>query len=194
MKNLIALILIFSTFKGFSQAENAVTLRNQVDKLNSVIVLLKDKNKSTKDSLASVLNQNLYLRESLNIFESEKQVVIADKVEFSLLSCKSNKGTNSVTLEFLIVNKDVNKTIQFTPVRFGNAIDLQGNAYKPSDIKIGTEKYASTLFKDVPLKLTITFSGIDTSVKLLKLVNLQFFTPPTKFKQTDVIFKDITIQ
>jgi hypothetical protein len=194
MKILITVILIFSVLKGFSQTESAETLRAQIKKLNSSALSLKAENNVIKDSLKIALDQNIYFRETLKIFEAKTQTVTADNLDFKLTSSKRKVGTTSVILEFLVINRDVNKSILFTPGRFADIIDLQGNGYNPSDINVGSNKYSSPLFKDVPLKLTITISGIDTSVKFLKLVSLQFSTPPTNYKKTEATFKDISIQ
>ena len=194
MKKLITTILLSSAFQAFSQGPNADALQTQIKTLNSTIVSLKGENKVFKDSLKSVSDQNHYFRQTLKILESKLQTATSGNFDFNLMRCKSQPGNNSVILEFLIVNRGADGTVQFTPNNFASIIDLQGNAYKTSDIRIGTEKYASTVFKDVPLKLTITVTGIDQSVKMLKLVNLQFFNPPTSYKKQAVTFKDITIQ
>jgi hypothetical protein len=194
MKKLITAILISSAFHGFSQTQSGEAPSDQITRLNSTIVSLEGETKMLKDSLKAVSDQNVYFRQTLNVLESKLQTATLNDLDFRLMSCKSQSGNNSVILEFLIVNRGVDKTVQFTPNNFASIVDLQGNAYKTSDIKIGTEKYASTVFKDVPLKLTITVSGIDKSVKLLKLVNLQFFTPPISYKKQAVTFRDISIQ
>jgi len=194
MKKLATAILILFATQAFSQMESAEVLRAEVKKLNGTIVTLKSENKAIKDSLISITNQNLYFRETLNIFESKIKTETANNLDFSLTSCKAQKGDNSVVLEFLVTNRGVDKSILFTPNNFRTAVDLQGNGYKASDIKIGEAKYSSTVYKDVPLKLTITLGGVDPAVKLLKLVSIQFSTPPDSYKRATLVFKDISIQ
>lgn len=194
MKTLLTALLLSSAFTGFSQAPDAGALQAQINNLNGTILSLKGENKVLKDSVKSLSDQNHYFRETLKIQESKLQTATAGNFGFNLMSCKAQPGNNAVILEFLIVNHGADGTVQFIPGRYADIIDLQGNAYKPSDIKIGAEKYASTVFKEVPLKLTITVNGIDPAVKLLKLVNLEFSNPPTNYKKQAVVFKDITIK
>ena len=194
MKMLLTAVLLSSASAGFSQAPNAGALHAQIKTLNSTILSLKGENKVLKDSVKSLSDQNHYFRETLKIQESKLQTATAGNFDFNLMSCKAQPGNNAVILEFLIVNHGAHGTVQFIPGRYADIIDLQGNAYKPSNIKIGSEKYASTVFKEVPLKLTITVNGIDPAVKLLKLVNLEFSNPPTNYKKQAVVFKDITIK
>ncbi len=194
MKMLLTAVLLSSASAGFSQAPIAGALHAQIKTLNSTILSLKGENKVLKDSMKSVSDQNHYFRETLKIHESKLQTATAGSFDFNLMSCKAQAGNNAVILEFLIVNHGADGTVQFIPDEYADIIDLQGNAYKASDIKIGAEKYASTVFKEVPLKLTITVNGIDPAVKLLKLVNLEFSNPPTNYKKQAVVFKDITIK
>ncbi|GEM_PF-1301020 len=194
MKKLATAILILSAVQAFSQTGSSEALRTQVNKLNNTIATLKGENKVIKDSLASIISQNQYFRETLKIYESKSQTASANDLDVSLISCKAQTGNNTVVLEFLVTNRGTEKTILFTPTKFGTAVDLQGNGYRPSDIKIGAAKYSSTVYKDVPLKLTITISRIDPAVKLLKLVNIEFSTPQDSYKKASLVFKDISIQ
>ncbi|GGC61038.1 hypothetical protein GCM10011387_13320 [Pedobacter quisquiliarum] len=194
MKMLLTAVLLSSASAGFSQAPNAGALQAQIKTLNGTILSLKGENKVLKDSVKCLSDQNHYFRVTLKIQESKLQTATAGNFEFNLMSCKAQPGNNAVIPEFLIVNHGADGTVQFIPGRYADIIDLQGNAYKPSDIKIGAEKYASTVFKEVPLKLTITVNGIDPAVKLLKLVNLEFSNPPTNYKKQAVVFNDITIK
>ncbi|GAB3417363.1 hypothetical protein [Niabella aquatica] len=146
----------------------------------------------TSEELSKLKQENEYLMKSLNIKLAPLKQATSDSFSFSLIRCTGNKTKQQVDLEILVTNHSQNRQIQFSPDKYARAIDVQGNAYTPDNIKIGAEKYASDIYQDVPLKLSFSFPKVDPSVALLKLISMKYFVPG-HYVNKEVLFKDIPV-
>jgi len=154
---------------------------------------LEEQNKKLKQEVETLKHDNDYFRKTLNILQSDLKATSSDNIEFQLISCIGSKADKTVSLEFLITNKEVDKAIQFSPDKYATGIDLQGNSYETGGIKIGTQMYASTISQDVPLKFRFGFNAVDPAVAVFKLVSIQYFLPEGNYGTKSVKYKDVQI-
>lgn len=121
-----------------------------------------------------------------------------EHVKVALLSCVGKKQDQSITMTFSLQSTDINKTVQF---EMGNlkgtqlAVDLQGNTYNSDKVEGSSSKYASEVFVDAPVKATVKFEGIPSSVQLLKTIKLFLFSPAggLSYKKIHPQFTDIKV-
>lgn len=154
---------------------------------------VEEQNKKLKQEIEALKHDNDYFRKTLDIFTSSLKTTSSDNIDFQLIKCTGSKANQTVTLEFLLTNKDVNKDIQFSPDKYAKGIDLQGNAYGIGNIKIGTEVYRTEIIKDVPLKFTFQFKEVDPSVAIFKLISVEYFTSLSNYKNIRVTYKDVPV-
>lgn len=221
MKTFLVVTLLMIGNYGFSQSPNCDAIKTENTKITKSLSILKDDKKKLQDTIADLrinnaalqdtisslkiqyqnlqdqlnvaIKQNDYFRETLKIFETKLKVVSNSKIDFNLLSCEGNIQDQTVTIQLLLINHDVNKNIMFTPDNDAiKAIDLQGNAYNYKTIKFSDQSWGTQLNTEVPTKLKITLSGVLQSIMLLKMIDLKC-TINNVFPQSEIIFKDITI-
>ncbi|MFA4851720.1 MAG: hypothetical protein WC868_05760 [Bacteroidales bacterium] len=132
------------------------------------------------DSLES---ENEYLKKVIQLNQPILEVE-ADKVEYKLVKCEGNKKTQTVTLEFLIINKQANLNFLLNN---SIIIDLNGNSFNS-----GYDNINTTIYTDVPLKGKQTFSGILSDVLYIKLFKFDTFSMQTE-KHNNIEFRDIKI-
>ncbi|WP_295120821.1 hypothetical protein [uncultured Chitinophaga sp.] len=154
---------------------------------------LAEQNKKLQQEIETLKHDNDYFRKTLAIFQSSLKTESIDSMDFQLLSCIGSKVEKNVKLEFLITNKETDKSINFSPDSYARGVDLQGNAYKPSGSKIGTDVYASTINKDVPLKFVFQFKDVEPSVAVFKLISVKYYLPSANYKNGELQFKDISV-
>lgn len=103
-------------------------------------------------------------------------------VDFSLLSCFGDKKSQTVTIVYTLLTKDVHQrlTIYGTGSQ-STAIDFKGNQFPVKEVSIGLESspgwlVTNKLSTDVPLKGTITFSNILPNVPNFSSVSINLST------------------
>jgi len=138
-----------------------------------------------------LMQQNEYLRKALAISKPIKTVT-ASGIDVNLIQCIGNTKEQTVTVLLTLVNKDANKEFQFSTTK---AIDMEGNDYNTSDLKIGTTGIRSKLYTDTPVKAAVRFSKILPSTKMLRLVDVSYYDPDSNRPgvKKDFQLKDLDI-
>lgn len=134
-----------------------------------------------------IKKENEYLKNALKIATPIKTATAAN-IDFNIIKVEGNTKDQTVTLVMTFVNHNANEAIQYYDTR---AIDVEGNEYKGSEHSIGSEGTRNTLYTDTPMKSTVTFTKVLPSVKILKLVPINFLY--NKPLNVDIEFKDLPI-
>lgn len=184
-KILILTTSLIISLQGFAQTTSLETLKSENNKLKSL-------NQSLQEEVTGLKKQNDYFRETLKILETKIKTVSDAKIDCTLLSCEGDSKNQSIKAQFLLTNHDVKKNLLFSPDRYAEAIDLQGNAIKPDNINSGPVKYSADILTDTPLKITVEFSAVLPSVALLKMLSLNCSTT-NDFKKVNFLFNDISV-
>lgn len=158
---------------AFSQTNNCDQLKKDLADSSQKLTKIEAVNNQLLDSMVNLKKENDYFRESLHILTPIKSA-LTHQVKINILSCIGNKQDQTITLLLTFVNGDVNKTIQFQNSGFGKgkqlAVDVQGNSYNTDNVQCGQSKYSSEILTNVPVKATVIFEGIPSSVLMLKVV------------------------
>ncbi|MDP4210859.1 MAG: hypothetical protein Q8928_18775 [Bacteroidota bacterium] len=149
----------------------------------SVLIFAMTKVGYSQVKCDSLEAENKYLKKVIGLNQPIK-VAEADKVEYKLVSCEGNKKAQTVTLEFLIINKQANSGFVLERLAI---IDLNGNSFDA-----GYDNINTTVYTDVPLKGKQSFSGILPEVQYIKLFKFHTFLVQTK-QHNDIEFRDIKI-
>ncbi|WEK37803.1 MAG: hypothetical protein P0Y53_09840 [Candidatus Pseudobacter hemicellulosilyticus] len=128
-----------------------------------------------------------YLKKALYITTPTK-TINSSKIDFNLIKCIGNTKEQTVELQLTVVNRDANRTLQFSGL---DAIDLEGNQYDHSRILLGTQTYRNTIYTDVPLKAVLTLKKVLPSVKMFKIVPVGYYDE--KSRVITIEFKDLPI-
>lgn len=134
-----------------------------------------------------IKKENEYLKKALHITTPIKNASTAN-IDFNVIKVEGNTKDQTVTLVMTFVNHNANEAIQYYESR---AIDAEGNEYKGTKHSIGSEGGRNTLYTDTPIKSTITFTKVLPSVKILKLVPINFLY--NKPLHVDIEFRDLPV-
>ncbi|WP_218598917.1 hypothetical protein [Polaribacter sp. NJDZ03] len=101
--------------------------------------------------------------------------------DLKLLSCKGDKNTQQVKIEFLIKHKKVHQDICFNKsIKDAKAYDLEGNEYNSDIVSVGSKvssKFASYMCNkvptNIPVKASINFIKILPTVEKLSFVTIK---------------------
>lgn len=121
-------------------------------------------------SCEDLKKENDYLKKALSITTPIK-AASGPKVDFNLLKCEGDSKQQKLTMVFTIVNHDANKHFFFDKA---NVVDIEGNQYTINSATVSSKNIPYTVYTDTPVKTTIDFSQVLPSVKMLKLVSVDY--------------------
>ncbi|WP_158837669.1 hypothetical protein [Polaribacter sp. L3A8] len=114
--------------------------------------------------------------------------------DLKLLSCKGDKNTQQVRIEFLIKHKKVHQKVCFEGKKYitsdeTSAFDFNGNEYKANESIVGSKKSSyvtcNKIPTNVPLKASVNF------IKILPTVEkLSFVTIKVEYRDFDGTYKN----
>lgn len=112
--------------------------------------------------------------------------------DLKLLSCKGDKNTQQVWIEFLIKHKNVHQKVCFNKgKKDAKAYDLEGNEYNSNTVSIGSEinkGYGAFICNKIPTNVPVK-----ASINLIKILptveKLSFVTVKIGFKDFDDSYK-----
>lgn len=123
--------------------------------------------------------------------------------DLKLLSCKGDKNTQQVKIEFLIKHKKVHqKVCLYVDGRYAKSYDLEGNEFNPNSSSLGSEisTYYRTCNKmpsNVPVKASINFIKILPSVEKLSFTTIKVsykdFDGKSKAKEGNIEIQNLDI-
>ncbi len=134
--------------------------------------------------------ENDYLRKALKIVTPVK-LITSSKIDFNLVSCKGNIKEQTVTVQLILTNHAANQEFQFSSA---TAVDIEGNEFKYNKIKLGSEGSRNKIYTDVPIKTLITFSMVLPSVKLMKLIAVEYYDDERPGRSIGFEYKDIPVE
>lgn len=152
-----------------------------------VSFFLKTNITNAQSNCDDVKKENEYLKKALHISPPTKTVTTAN-IDFNIIKLEGNTKDQSVTLHMTFVNHNANEAIQYYEIR---AIDVEGNEYKGENRSIGSSGSRNTLYTDTPVKSTVTFHKVLPSVKMMKLIHIEFLYE--KPSNVEIEFKDLPI-
>lgn len=175
MKKLLLLaVCSFCIVLGSYAQENKSIekLKMGVDSLKNEVRLLKSDVGIIKGTIKSVQDENTYLRNVLKIGEPVKEFSNGD-ITIKLLKVEGNRGDKSVTFRFLLYNNGEEHLLY---IDMNDIVDAEGNGYKVDSHLFGTETIYSfvKLYKNVPLKCSVTYKDIPPTEKIIKIMRLTY--------------------
>jgi hypothetical protein len=154
------------TILTFALLVNAISVFSQVANSHTLITDLAN----CKADNGKLQQENDYLKKSLNILQPIK-VFKSDGLEFNLLKADGNIKEQTVTFTFALTNRKANNDFQFASAQ---AIDIQGNDFKASNINIGQQGKRNKLYTDTPIKTIIEIRQVLPSTKIFKVLNAEY--------------------
>lgn len=191
MKNLIAsaCALFFLSMSATAQTST----EERLSTLESKVTQLSDKIQDLNLRVDEVLLQNQHLRAALDFGKPITSQVGESGVEYHLLSLTGDSTSGMVTAKFQIVSKRPSCSVSFNIFNYPSMIDIQGNRYSTSTYEIGGE-HALTIYKDVPVKASVTFKDIDSSTtNEIKLLLMNITCQVDTFDNDILQFRDLHI-
>jgi uncharacterized protein YcfL len=142
-----------------------------------------------QSSCDEVKKENEYLKKALKMLEPEKSQTV-DNTEIRLIKCTGDAKAQTITLEFILINKQANKKVTLREI---SGIDIEGNQYDTNSemFKIGKDNYSSIINTDVPVKAGATLKKTLPAVKFLKLFKFEYRAETSR--PVDVEFRDIKV-
>jgi len=139
-----------------------------------------------------VKKENEYLKKSLKMLEPVMTQTV-DNTEIRLTKCTGDPKAQTITMEFILINKQANKE-----VILGNptGIDMEGNEYNTNyqNFQIGSKTNGrAVLNTDVPIKASASLKKVLPAVKYLKLIKFLYRSENTKYPGIDIEFRDIQV-
>lgn len=151
--------------------------------LFSVIFLLNIQSIFAQSSNCEDLKkENEYLKKALDILTPIK-IVTVSKVDFSIAKCEGNIKEQTIDLTLILTNHAANNDISF---RRAVAVDIEANEYATYEINVGSGGASNKIYTDVPVKTMIKFKKVLPSVKLLKIISIEFTGSNGGFEYKDI--------
>lgn len=142
-----------------------------------------------QSNCAEVQKENEYLKKALQITTPTKSATSA-KIDFNLIKCEGNIKEQTVELILTLVNHDAHKDFQFASAK---AIDVEANEYTTYDMNIGSAQSRNKLYTETPVKAVIKFKKVLPSVKLLKLIPIEYYDSEQPGRHAGFEYKDIPV-
>jgi hypothetical protein len=116
-----------------------------------------------------IKQENDYLKQTLGMMEPIQNIV-QNGVELKITKVDGSIKEQTLTVTLLLTNHKANDEFQFEAAV--QAIDIQGNEYKTSEISIGNSGVRNKLFTDVPIVVKVKFSNVLPITRMFKILNL----------------------
>lgn len=129
-----------------------------------------------------IKKENEYLKKALHILTPVKAVT-SKNIDFNIYKCEGNITEQTITLTLVITNHGPNADLNF---RKAIAVDAEGNEYETYAIKIGSGGSNNKIFTDVPVKSLFEFKKVLPTVKLLKIIAIEFGGSDAGFEYRDI--------
>jgi hypothetical protein len=129
-----------------------------------------------------VQKENDYLKKALHILSPIKKVT-AKNIDFNISNCEGNNKEQTIDLTLVLTNHGPNTDLG---LRKAVAVDAEGNEYETYQIKIGSGSSNNKVYTDVPVKTIFKFEKVLPSVKLLKLIAIEFTGNNGGFEYKDI--------
>jgi hypothetical protein len=126
--------------------------------------------------------ENEYLKKALGILSPIKTVTV-NKVDFIISKCEGNIKEQTIELSLILTNHAANNEISF---RKAIAVDIEANEYETYKINVGSSSSSNKIYTDVPVKTIIKFEKVLPSVKLLKIISIEFLGNNGGFEYKDI--------
>jgi hypothetical protein len=126
--------------------------------------------------------ENEYLKKALGILSPIKTVT-ANKIDFTISRCEGNIKEQTIDLTLILTNHAANTDISF---RRAVAVDIEANEYETYKINIGSSGSNNKIYTDVPVKTIIKFEKVLPSVKMLKIISIEFTGSNGGFEYKDI--------
>lgn len=133
--------------------------------------------------------ENEYLKKALQIITPTKTAT-SGKIDFNFIRCEGNTKAQTINLILTLVNHNANRSILIDPIR---VVDVEGNEYRSEEILLGTRNESNDLYTDTPLKTIIRIAKVLPSVKMLKILPINFFDADPSAGHFSVELKDLPI-
>ena len=143
---------------------------------------------STQQLLAQSANceevkkENDYLKKALNILAPIKSAT-SNKMDFNINKCEGNLKEQTINLTLVIINHGPNTDLG---LRKAVAVDAEGNEYETYGIRIGSGGSTNKVYTDVPVKTLFEFKKVLPTVKLLKIIAIEFTGNNGGFEYKDI--------
>jgi hypothetical protein len=203
MKKFFILILCFLGLTVFSQTKSKAQLQADMDQLTKELIAATQttsspqkntavKGKATvnnssateiaqlKERISALKQDSAFIHEKLDFYEkmnadTEYSVSsFSSQFEVKVLSCKGDRGAQTVQVEYVIKHRKVNQKVGSSHSGC-QAYDEIGNAFEIDNISLGTDyiDYRQVLVPtDVAIKGTVTFKRILGGTEKFKQVNI----------------------
>ena len=159
--------------------------KNLINVIVGMITLMSTPALKAQSNCDELKKENEYLKKALQVTTPTKTFT-SSKIDFNLISCVGNIKEQTVSLVLTLVNHDANRPLQFSRAK---AIDLEGNEYPTHQISIGSGGIRNDLYTDVPIKVLIKYNKVLPSVKLFKIIPLEYYDD----NSTGIEYRDITV-
>jgi hypothetical protein len=126
--------------------------------------------------------ENEYLKKALGIL-SPLKTVTANKIDFTISKCEGNVKEQTIDLTLILTNHAANTDISFSKAV---AVDIEANEYKTDKISVGNGNSFNKIYTDVPVKTIIKFEKVLPSVKMLKIIAIEFIGNNGDFEYKDI--------
>lgn len=163
--------------------------RNFTYMIITMIMLFSVQALKAQTNCEELKKENEYLKKALKVTTPVKTVT-SGKIDFNLIKCEGNTKDQTVTLTLTLVNHDANKEFQFSTAK---AIDLEANEYETYNMTIGSAQTRNKIYTDTPVKVTIKFTKVLPSVKLFKLIPVEYYDDEQPGRKVGFEYKDINI-
>jgi len=151
----------------------------------------KKENTTLKATNLTLGDENRFLKQKLDFFtelnKPKDQYVkpFSDKIDVKITSVKENRGSQTVTVSFILINQLPNQDISFgTSNGLVKIFDSIGNELIFKDVSIGNNSgnlysTSNVLFTDVPLKCSFIFSNVLPGTEYIKAAQIALVYYPT---------------
>jgi hypothetical protein len=129
-----------------------------------------------------IQKENDYLKKALHILNPVKTVT-AKNIGFNISKCEGNAKEQSIYLTLVLTNHGPNTDLG---LRKAIAVDAEGNEYETYQINIGSGSSNNKVYTDVPVKTIFKFEKVLPTVKLLKLIAIEFTGNNCGFEYKDI--------
>jgi hypothetical protein len=129
-----------------------------------------------------IKKENEYLKKALNILAPIKTAT-SKKMDFLLTKCEGNIKEQTVTVTLIVTNHGPNTNLSFQKA---TGVDVEANEYETYGIKIGSGGSSNKVFTDVPVKTIFQYEKVLPSIKMLKLIAVEFSGNDPGFEYKDI--------
>lgn len=151
----------------------------------------KKENTTLKATNLTLGDENRFLKQKLEFFtelnkpQDERVTPFSDKIDVKIVSVKGNRVSQTVTVNYILINHLPNQDISFGINRgLCKVFDSIGNELILKDISIGNSsgnvsETSNSLFTDVALKCSFLFGNVLPGTEFIKAAQIALDYYPT---------------